>query len=45
MWKIEIRYKDEWGEIWEVIDRFRVKRVKDGMVGGFYDGQGLNRLL
>lgn len=38
------RYLDKWGDEWRWPDDNFVVRVRDGMVGNWYNGQGLTHL-
>jgi len=38
-------WKDKWGELWEPVGELHVKRVSDGHIGGWYNGQGLKRVF
>lgn len=40
-----MKYIDKWGEVWQRIDKFYVKRISDGNVGGWFNGQGLIPVL
>lgn len=39
-----MEYCDKYGQRWVRIDYFHVKRISDGNIGGWYNGQGLWRL-
>ncbi len=37
-------FKDRWGETWELLNdgyKFYVVRVRDGNIGGWFNGEGL----
>jgi len=35
------KYQDYYGEVWVRIDEYQVKRLRDGMLGGWFNGNGL----
>lgn len=39
-----IKYKDIYGDVWNLISRTHVMRIKDGNIGGFFNSEGLTRI-
>ena len=39
------KYIDRWGDIWERISYRRVRRIKDGNIGGWFLGKGLDEII
>ncbi len=35
------KYLDKWGELWEKINDWQVRRISDGNLGGWQNGNGL----
>ena len=38
----KMKYIDKYGDIWVKISKTHVKREKDGIIGGWYNGDGLS---
>jgi hypothetical protein len=38
------KYKDKWGELWVKISQQRVIRISDGNIGGWFNGEGLEKV-